>query len=245
MSKTYHASHYAHIHDVEAHHFWFVARNEMIRDMVRRFIPRGARTRFLDVGCGTGIVLEVLDRLGMKTTGLDVNARALLYAAQKTKSPLVRSSIFRYRPRQRFSAVGAFDVMEHIPNDVEFLSHCRALMVNGGFLFLTVPASPRLWSSIDAASGHQRRYTPEDMRDKLLRNGFRIAYMGYWNSLLLPVYMLWRRVEGADNPDIIQRYLKKPHYIMNRLLLMVLRLERIIGWGRLPGATLVAVAQKV
>lgn len=246
MSKTYHASLFEHIHAVEKEHFWFVARNDMIREMVRRFIPDIGQKTFLDVGCGTGIVLTVLEHMGFAVTGLDVNARALTYAAKLTKSALVRSSIFQYRPKKRFSAIGAFDVMEHLPNDTGFLSRCHQLLVPGGYVFLSVPAGQYLWSEVDALSGHQRRYESEELRTKLQAAGFSVVFLGYWNSFLLPVYMLWRYIGGTNKSDVIQQYLQKPHAVLNAFLLFVMRFEQWIGIGRLPfGATLVVVGKKV
>lgn len=247
MSKTYHASLFEHIAAVEKVHFWFIARNEMIRNVVGIYVPDTTDKTFLDVGCGTGIVLTVLEKMGFAVTGLDVNARALTYAAKLTKSTLVRSSIFQYHPAKKFSAIGAFDVMEHLPNDTGFLSRCYDLLVSGGYIFLTVPAGQYLWSEVDTLSGHQRRYDKPGLRTKLESAGFDVVYLGYWNTLLLPVYMLWRSLEGTKKTDVIQRYLQKPHAVMNALLLSVLRLEQMSGIGRLVpfGATLIVVAKKV
>jgi len=246
MSRTYTATHYHAIHSVEREHFWFVARNEMIRSMVGRFMLRPQKKTFLDVGCGTGIVLTVLERMGCIVTGLDVNHRALLYAKKLTKSTLVRSSIFQYHPGITYDAVGAFDVMEHIGNDTGFLTHCSRLLQPGGHIFLTVPAEKYLWSHVDVVSGHQRRYTVAELRSKLLHAGFRIEFVGYWNSILLPVYMGWRLLGGTKRTDVIQRYLKKPHPVFNATFLTILRFEQTIGVGTLPfGATLVAVGKKV
>lgn len=239
MSKTYHISIFEHIHAVEKEHFWFIARNEMIRDLLMRFFPDVNNKKFLDVGCGTGYVMGELERMGFAVTGLDINARALKHAKKVTSGTLVRSSIFTYHPDHFFDIVGAFDLMEHIPNDTGFLARCRALLHQGGYVFLTVPAGQYLWSDVDVVWGHQRRYSRERLQTIVTESGFRIAFMGYWNSLLVPFYIAWRAVVG----DNTQRYLKRPHYFVNRFLLSLLRFE---GVGHFPfGATLVVVAQKI
>lgn len=246
MSKTYPVSLYQYIHDVEPEHFWFVARNEMLSALLSRFIPNPKHKTFLDIGCGTGVMLSTLERLGFAVTGLDVNARALTYAAQKTNCTLLRTSIFQYHATKPFHALGAFDLMEHIGDDAGFLVRCRTLLAPKGYLFLTVPAEPYLWSSVDRLSGHKRRYTKDGLRAVLQKAGFRIVDLRYWNSLLLPVYILWRRIEGNDRVDALQRYLTKPHPVVNNILLAILRLEQVLGRERLPfGATLVAIAKKV
>ncbi|MBP9813949.1 class I SAM-dependent methyltransferase [Candidatus Woesebacteria bacterium] len=245
MSKTYNAEHYSHVHLVERKHFWFVGRSELITSMITRFVPVPTGRTFLDIGCGTGVMLRLLAQLGFTTTGIDVNARALTYAKHQTTSVLVRSSIFQFNSKKLFDAVGAFDVMEHIHDDTGFIKKCHELLRVGGYVFLTVPAGMHLWSAVDTASGHKRRYTTQSMTTLLKNSGFRVVHMGYWNSLLLPVYSLWRVLVGSNGEDVVQRYLAMPSAWINRLLLFILRLERLIGY-RLPfGATLVVVAQKI
>ncbi len=245
MSKTYNAEHYSHVHLVERKHFWFLGRRELIRTMIARFVPNSKGRTFLDIGCGTGVMLSELQRLGFSTTGLDVNARALMYAKRQTTSMLVRSSIFQFSPKKIFDAVGAFDVMEHIHDDMRFIKKCYALVHRGGYVFLTVPAGTHLWSSVDTASGHKRRYTKQSMTKLLKDSGFRIVHMGYWNSLLLPMYSLWRVLVGRGGEDVVQRYLVMPKPWINTMLLFILRLEHVMGY-RLPfGATLVVVAKKI
>lgn len=245
MSKTYNASHYAHIHLVEKEHFWFVGRNELITHLVTRFISHPADKTFLDIGCGTGVILKLLTTLTFVPTGVDVNARALSYAKRETPATLVRSSIFGYQPDELFDAAGAFDVMEHISDDKAFIKKCHTLIKDRGFLFLTVPAGMHLWSAVDVLSGHKRRYTKESMTTLLENSGFEIRHMGYWNSLLLPFYTLWRLMVGNHNEDVIQRYLVMPRPWINTILLFILKLEALMEY-RLPfGATLVVVAQKI
>lgn len=246
MSKTYRASHYQHIRQAEDTHFWFVGRNEMIVSLVRRILPHQDGVTVLDIGCGTGATMGMLEKAGYSVTGLDVNARALSYAKRKTRGTLVRSSVFGFEPKDRFAAAGAFDVMEHVADDEGFLRRCRSFLVPGGYLFLTVPAGMYLWSSVDVQSGHQRRYVPADLRRKLTDAGFRVISMRHWNSLLLPLYMLWRFIEGRRGDDLIERYLTTPRPLINSLLLGILRADTAVNRGIIPfGATLVIAAQKV
>ena len=89
MSKTYTSAHYHHIHGVDEHHFWFRARNKLISSLVSGVVPKGST--FLEVGCGTGIVLRALSELGYRVSGLDVNARGLALAKERVKAPFFRS----------------------------------------------------------------------------------------------------------------------------------------------------------
>ncbi len=246
MSRTYSISHYAKIHAVETEHFWFVARNEMIRSLILQFIPAPRGSTFLDIGCGTGVMLGILERAGFTPTGLDINARAIAYALAVSNAAFVRQSVFTYVPRRKFAAVGVFDVVEHVEDDIGFFKRCHTFLTPSGYLFLTVPANPRLWSEIDALSGHQRRYTKNDVQTKLEQSGFRILFLGHWNTLLLPVYALWRMMTDRFGRDAITQYLTVPTPLVNRIFLGILRLEgRLLRGHAWFGASLVVVAQKI
>ena len=43
---------------IEAEHFWFVARNELIVGLADKFFPQARR--FLEIGCGNGAVLRAI-----------------------------------------------------------------------------------------------------------------------------------------------------------------------------------------
>ena len=122
MSHTYPSSLYTTIASIEDDHFWFTSRNRMIASLIRANIREPYTTKsFLEIGCGTGIVMAVLEGLGFIATGLDVNTKALSYAVKRTKGKLIRQSIFGFKPKKYYDIVGAFDVLEHIQDDMGFL----------------------------------------------------------------------------------------------------------------------------
>jgi ubiquinone/menaquinone biosynthesis C-methylase UbiE len=59
----------------------------------------------------------------------------------------------------RHSAAVAYNVFEHIPDDVGALRDMSRLVRPGGAVVLLVPAFPSAMSRFDRAIGHQRRYT--------------------------------------------------------------------------------------
>ncbi len=249
MSATYNPSHYQAISKVETKHFWFRARGHMLRTLINRFIPEKQRGSFLEVGCGTGIVLSQLQTLGFDVTGLDVNEAAITYAKKRCPdAKLIRQSIFSFTSPERFRAIGAFDVLEHQARDTEFLKRCYGLLEDNGMLFLTVPAGMWLWNRIDVLSGHKRRYEMDDLRDKLMRAGFTVQFCNYWNcSLTLPWYILYRAYTMRQRPaSPMEAYLQMPHAFVNRVLLFLLQLEQIVFFRVrfTRGATLVICAKK-
>mgnify|MGYP001606282972 FL=1 len=218
----------------------------MIASLIRANIREPYTTKsFLEIGCGTGIVMAVLEGLGFIATGLDVNTKALSYAVKRTKGKLIRQSIFGFKPKKYYDIVGAFDVLEHIQDDMGFLRASYHLLSPDGYLLLTVPAGMHLWSPVDVASGHVRRYAYEELSTKLKEAGFTIQTIQYWNSLLLPVYKLWHQKTG-DKKDVVASHLQKMPYAINMVLKWIflgeLFLSRFIQFPR--GATLVVCARK-
>lgn len=247
MSQTYPSSLYQTISTVEDNHFWFTSRNRMIESLIHANIVKPYLSKsFLEIGCGTGIVMAVLERLGFIVTGIDVNEKALSYAVKRTKGKLIRQSIFGFKPKKYYDIVGAFDVLEHIRDDRGFLKACHNLLRPKGHLLLTVPAGMSLWSPVDTLSGHVRRYEYEELSKKLTDAGFIVNSLGYWNSILLPFYSVWHRKLGLKSNDVVSSHLQKMPFIINRLLTWIFQLELLLSrFIRFPfGATLVVCAQR-
>lgn len=64
----------------------------------------------------------------------------------------------------RFTTILYLDVLEHIADDAAELRHAAAHLLPGGRLIVLAPAHPFLFSPMDTAVGHQRRYTRRRLR---------------------------------------------------------------------------------
>jgi SAM-dependent methyltransferase len=69
--------------------------------------------------------------------------------------------------RDEFDTIGAFDVIEHIEDDVGAMREIyRALKPGGGFMII-VPQHMFLWSRVDDLAFHKRRYARRELTAKL------------------------------------------------------------------------------
>lgn len=246
MSQAFSSALYAGVDRVEQHHFWFRARTNMIRALIGRYMPVRQGKTFLEVGCGTGIVLKVLESMGFRVTGMDVNERALTFARKHSHATLVRQSFFSFHAPVPFDAIGMFDVLEHQRDDRGFLRRCNRCLKPHGSLFVTVPAGGDLWSEIDRVSGHKRRYEKDELIARLLESGFGVEYINYWNVFLLPVYYLWRLRYRFNPRESAHVYLTVPFFLMNAVWYAIFQIELWFTF-RVPfakGATLVVCARK-
>ena len=64
---------------------------------------------------------------------------------------------------ERFDCILYIDVLEHIENDVGELKHAAAHLMPGGALVVLCPAFQTLFSELDHALGHFRRYTKHSL----------------------------------------------------------------------------------
>lgn len=171
--------------------FWFRHRNACIEAAVREFQPPPGHPIF-DIGGGNGFV-----SLGLLQAGFDVivvePGRNGATNSKKRGLPAVvcATSSSAGIPRSSLGAVGLFDVIEHIDDDVTYLRSLRTLLKDGGRLYATVPAHNLLWSEEDEIAGHYRRYTLRSVCSAVERSGFGVDYATYiFRPLLLPILVL-------------------------------------------------------
>lgn len=245
------------LYEAEPRHFWFRSRNRLIGSVVERLVePWSAGYRVLEVGCGTGNVLQVLEQVcrAGQVIGLDLFAHGLRYARQRTDCPLLRADLHSLPFGPSFHLVGLFDVLEHLPDDAAALERLHRVLLPGGRLVLTVPAYMQLWSHTDEFAQHYRRYTPSQLHERLRASGFSVASLTHFMTPLYPLLWLGRRLAcwlpGTARRTRRELFIQelRVHPLANALLHGLARCE---NWAlarglRLPlGASLLAVASKV
>jgi 2-polyprenyl-3-methyl-5-hydroxy-6-metoxy-1,4-benzoquinol methylase len=87
------------------------------------------------------------------------------------------------RRHQRHSGAVAFNVFEHIPDDVAALRDLAGHVHPGGAVVMIVPAFPSAMSRFDRAIGHQRRYTRASLLDAIRAAGLRPERVRYVNPV--------------------------------------------------------------
>jgi len=191
--------------EIEEGSFWFRSRNRLIVWALQRHFGR-ARS-FLEVGCGTGFVLQGVQRAfpELELTGSELYQEGLDVARRRLPDvPLVQLDARNLPFEADFDVVGSFDVLEHIEEDeVALGSFFRAVRPRGGLL-VTVPQHPRLWSAADEFGKHVRRYTRRELVKKIGAAGFRVERVTSFVSLLLPLMALsrarQRKLGGSYDP---------------------------------------------
>lgn len=233
---------------VEAGHFWFVARNDILRDRMQRHFS-GAKN-ILEIGCGTGFVLAGTRSTfpAARLSGSDIYTEGLDFARQRVPSAFLFQMDACHIPfRDEFDLIGAYDVLEHIDDDRAALGQIYQACQPGGGVIFTVPQHRWLWSSTDDYAHHKRRYTRAELLDKVAGAGFKVEYVGSFVSLLLPVMLASRLSQKSAQAEDRMDAGFKIGKLANRLLGAMMKIERWLidrGMSFPLGGTLLIVARK-
>jgi SAM-dependent methyltransferase len=231
--------------ELDQEHWWYVARREILSEVILRYSRPDPHARILEIGCGTGHNLPMLAQFGLlDACELDDEARQL--ATQRLGRPVRESrlpDLSAFEPAS-YDFIALLDVLEHVEEDKSALHAVRQLLKPGGKLLLTVPANKWMWSGHDVAHHHFRRYSRSDLKRLVQGTDFRVRLLSYFNTLLFPpiaavraANKLLKRVEADD---------ALPSAVVNRLLQKLFSIEKNLV-GRLPmpfGVSLVAVLER-
>lgn len=240
---------FAKLAELEAGNFWFTNRNALITWAIRRHAP--APGSILELGCGTGFVLGALAASfpSAALTGSEIFVEGL----RITRARAPRATLIQLDARVipfvgAYDVVGAFDVLEHIEEDVRVLEQVRNALRPGGIAVIAVPQHRWLWSVADDHAHHVRRYTAAELQGKLEHAGFDVLTSTSYMTLLLPLMLISRlvRSRGINREYDPLAEFRLPSSL-NRLFGAVLRIERaLIEAGlRLPvGGSRLVVARR-
>jgi SAM-dependent methyltransferase len=186
---------------VDEHHWWYRGRRRIIRaELDRLTLP--PRAQVLDAGCGSGRTLAELVHYGT-VSGIELNEDAAELARSRGHGE-VRVGRLEELPwaDASFDLITCLDVIEHTPDDRVALSELHRVCRPGGWLLVTVPAYPALWSLHDEANHHYRRYSRPALRSAASAAGWTVTRLSSFNSVLLApaaAVRLAQRRSGAHN----------------------------------------------
>ncbi|MEI6534071.1 MAG: class I SAM-dependent methyltransferase [Verrucomicrobiaceae bacterium] len=188
---------------VEDGSYWFAHRNRCILAAMQHFPPQGT---VYDIGGGNGFVAQGMQNAGHDVVLVEPGSGARNAVRRGVKKVIWATLADAGLQAQSMPAAGAFDVVEHIEDDVGFLNVIKDGLEPGGRFYCTVPASSLLWSDEDVHAGHYRRYTRSSLARAMEKAGMEVEYvtqMFAW--LVLPVLalrMLPFRIRGSRKANL-------------------------------------------
>lgn len=153
----------------------------------------GLRQPFLDAGCGIGDLSRHVASRGWCGKAIDFSDIALERARQNLESlsqiRVEKKSLFE--EAETFQTIFLLDVLEHIENDETALQKIASLLCPNGHAVITVPTNPGEWRWDDDFYGNYRRYTVDEMAQKL--TGARLEPIVFWD-FTFPIFWIARRL---------------------------------------------------
>jgi SAM-dependent methyltransferase len=178
----------------------------------------------LEVGCGQGALAARLARR-YEYVGVELDptscAKAQERLAQVGRGRVVCGDLTTLKEAE-FDLVCAFEVLEHIEDDVGALKAWGYRLRSRGWLLVSVPAYPSRWGDADRLAGHFRRYDPGDVAELITGAGFGDAKVWTYGFPLGYVLeharnVLARRVEArtsmGERTAVSGRWLQPPDWL--------------------------------
>lgn len=172
--------------ELQTAHWWYEGRRRILSSIIARLkLPHDAK--ILEAGCGPGANLNMLSKFGavsaFEPDDFSVENARTLSSADVQNGTLPNGIPFH----DQFDLVCAFDVIEHIDDDLASVRALHGATAGGGYALFTVPAFKFLWSHHDEINFHKRRYTRASLHKVLVAAGYRVEFISYYNFWLFPL----------------------------------------------------------
>ncbi len=195
---------YANLEAVEAEHWYYAGKRDVVRHWLGRVRPPRPADRLLDCGAGTGFfAAEMQARCRVSVLDAHQVSLQLLRRRFAPEEVLTLAGDRIPLPAASVEYVTALDVLEHVERDAAAVEEFARVLKPGGLAVVTVPAGRALWSDWDEALHHFRRYSRRELRALFPESHWEIVHSNYTNVLLYPVVWLvrkgrrWREAMGG------------------------------------------------
>ncbi|CAN5321705.1 hypothetical protein BH18ACT5_BH18ACT5_16380 [soil metagenome] len=197
--------------------------------------------RVLEAGFGAGnITRHLLDREQLTLVDVDDYYVRLirrrwghLENVEILKGDLEDPSLYE-KLEGPFDNIVNINVLEHLDDPGSAVRGFARVLRPGGTIFVLVPAHPWLFSHVDRAIGHRRRFEPAELRRLLEQENLEVVSLQQFNRMAVAGW-LFNKATGSAGLRTWQM----------RVFGLLLPLARLVEKIKvLPGLSLVAIARK-
>lgn len=200
--------------EIEERSFWFHHRNEVIKTMMERY---PFKNNFADIGGGNGFQSRFIANnfKNAEVFFIEPGYQGCLNARNRGLKNVYNVSFQTFDFIQnKVDGVGLFDVIEHIEDDVKFITELRDKLTKGSLVYMTVPAHNYLWSDADDYGGHFRRYNLKMIKELSEKAGLELVFSSYFFFYVPPItyflkHLPYKLRGKRDNKNILDSELKQ------------------------------------
>ncbi len=161
--------------------------------------------KLLDVGCGTGLLLETCQKGGWSVAGVEPDDSARDVAAGRLEKTVLAT--IHEVGEESYDIISMWHVLEHVPDLQETINELKSRLRKGGTLLLALPNSDsydakhfkQYWAAYDIPR-HLSHFTPESVNRLVSQAGFTLTATRpmYFDSFYIGV-LSTRHRDGQTN----------------------------------------------
>ena len=197
-----------------------------LTNYIKKYAERLSNKKVLDVGCGLGSYTVLLDTNNNEVHGTDIVNRVSCKNRHSFKLKLCTQEKLPY-DAETFDTVCSFDVIEHVTDDINFVSELFRVLRPSGAVFVTTPNKLRLSNLMrmlvtlkalnypcilgnDPVLGecvHLREYEAKELFELFRSSGFvDIKVKPFWLGLRVPFLEYLRMINPPTHLKFFNQY---------------------------------------
>lgn len=207
MDQSYFKEYY----QLERVNWWFTIRRKILAERIGNLLNNPTNLQSLNIGAATGTTSDMLTEFG-EVMSVEFDEACCDFTKTFLSTPIIQGSILELPfENESYDLVTAFDVIEHVADDVTSINEMYRVCKPGGHIVITVPAYQFLWGQHDVINQHYRRYTLTQLLNLLQQKNGKVIYKTYFNSILfIPISIFrlaargCRKILGKKKTEQIQ-----------------------------------------
>ncbi|BAW31990.1 MAG TPA: class I SAM-dependent methyltransferase [Methanothermobacter sp.] len=216
--------------------------------------------RALDLGCGYGYYTVDLLQRGYEVDAVDISDHSIEMTRNKIeemknhpKVEIHNINALDFESKKKYDLIICFEMLEHLHEVLKLLKLINTWLKDGGILLISVPHNENLWNIRDEQAGHLRRYSKDEIKEKLkkanlepikiLCYGFPLIRLFLGTYLKIQEMMMNRAKEGQTREKARTSPLSRMKKISAPILKVLFKFDNLFINGD-RGFGLVVMAQK-
>lgn len=239
---------YARMYHLETSFWWYQILHELVDSTVGKNKQVGD-IKILDAGCGTGRMMEILQKYGL-VYGIDYSEEAVFLANKRGLDNIEIGNLNEYYFKENcFDTITCLDVLYHsdIIDDLSVVQNFHNALKPNGILIINLPAFEYLKRSHDIVVHTKKRYRKGVFVSQLKAIGFSEVHASYRMPHLYCIILISKLFAGKRSFKKPESDLKELPDWLNSLLVFLGRIENSFikrGFSIPFGSSLFIVAKK-